>query len=62
MAAAPDRFARLHDQAAGLLALWAEATHRDKEKTGLPALQDRARTTTDRERADTVKQCEQGSD
>ncbi|MFD0258947.1 hypothetical protein ACFVH7_11830 [Kitasatospora indigofera] len=58
--AAPASFARLNDQAADLLTLWADATHLDKEKTSLPALQDRARTTTDRERTETLTRFKQG--
>ncbi|MEU6238379.1 hypothetical protein [Kitasatospora sp. NPDC047058] len=61
VAAAPDRFTRLHDQAADLLSLWGDATRRDRERTGIAGLQDRARTTTDRERAETVQQFKQSS-
>ncbi|MFJ9948501.1 hypothetical protein [Kitasatospora sp. NPDC091207] len=56
---ARERFAGLNDQAAGLLALWADATHQDKGGIGLPALQDRARASTDRERAATAGLLEQ---
>ncbi|WP_395297706.1 hypothetical protein ACF9IK_32860 [Kitasatospora hibisci] len=56
---APDRFARLRDQASDLVGLWAEAAHQDKDRIGLPALQDRARTTTDRERGEAASQLKQ---
>ncbi|MFD0277747.1 hypothetical protein ACFVHB_28070 [Kitasatospora sp. NPDC127111] len=60
VAGAPDRFERLHDEAAALLALWTEASGQDGGRIGLPALQDRARTTTDRERTTTAAQLRQG--
>ncbi|WP_406194598.1 hypothetical protein OH807_05525 [Kitasatospora sp. NBC_01560] len=58
-AGAPDGIAALRDQAAGLVALWAEAVRADTGRIGLPALQDRARTTTDRERVGVKEQLKQ---
>ncbi|MCG6498822.1 hypothetical protein [Kitasatospora sp. A2-31] len=44
-----DGYPRLHDQAAALLAQWADAAHAGLAPEALRILQDRARTTTDRE-------------
>ncbi|WP_329485711.1 hypothetical protein OG618_03795 [Kitasatospora sp. NBC_01246] len=58
---ARERFARLDDQANGLLGLWADATHQDGAGIGLPALRDRARASTDRERGAAAGQLKQES-
>ncbi|MGV9269068.1 hypothetical protein ACWDRR_30865 [Kitasatospora sp. NPDC003701] len=57
----PERFARLDEQATGLLGLWADATRQDEDGIGLPALQDRARASTDRERASAAGQLKQAA-
>lgn len=54
------RFARLDDQAAGLLAAWAAVPHTLPAGTDLRTLQERARDTTGRERAETVKELSAG--
>ncbi|MEV0531866.1 hypothetical protein [Kitasatospora sp. NPDC050463] len=56
-----ERFARLNAQATGLLDLWADATRQDEDGIGLPALRDRARASTDRERGSAAGQLKQGA-